>query len=632
MPLTDFSPDVESVFIGVEPGSSLYVASNDDNSLLKGITVTSGVTTFTLDEINYVNGDGTASFFTLHDNLTISTSNDYTVTQSLTGFIYVTSMKQAVDPNFIVFVVKSNHTINIPSNVTAVVLNTALKSSNIMDSLKTTYISKINQSPDSDLHFHYGYPPNDWQTQIKNRFFNNPVYLSYYDDNGQVYNTTRIFFPTVEPLQINLDYWYFTTSAPVTMELENKYKEELVHNTTSVNSTGVIVNNYIYQEHLVNFDMDYTRGKTVGMLISATLDSDLNVYFMSEDGGMMEASYHNGTNLQGSTFWSPLPANKLIVNSSSLMPGSFYCQYFAMAGDLLPGSSTVGSTLDTVPTTVTGSSNSPTAGTGPTDGTVPTQATVPTDGTVPSTVTVATANPTVSSTATELTTGVTSAATVPSDATVLTTMATVPTEPSTTNPVVTTVLNVNTVATPEASVPSTVLTVGTVPTTVPTDPPTTTFVVTTVPTLRTVVTTEATVPSTVPTDATVATVGTVVTTVPTDPSTTNSVITTVPSIGTVVSSESTVTSTVPIVTTVPTTATVPTPSPSPSAPSTLTSSVPLTTPNLVPTSTVPPTVPPTSTTVPTTTQSAPGYSLASLASILVKNFRKKGKATTENNK
>ncbi|CAL2030432.1 unnamed protein product [Caenorhabditis brenneri] len=603
MPLTDFSPDVEAVFIGVEPGSNLYVASNDDNALLKGITVTSGVTTFTLDEINYVNADGTASFFTLHNNLTISTSNDYTVTQSLTGFIYVTSLKQAVDPNFSVYVVKSNHTISIPSNFTAVILNTALGSSNIMDPLKTTYISKINQSPDSDLHFHYGYPPVDWLTQTKNRFFNNPVYLSYYDDNGQVYNTTRIFFPTVEPLQVNLDYWYLTTSGPITMEIENKYKEELIHNTTSVNATGVIVNNHFYQEHQVNFDMDYTRGKTVGMLISATLDSDLNVYFMSEDGGMMEASYHNGTNLQGSTFWSPLPANKLVVNSSSLVPGTFYCQYFAMAGDLLPGTSTVGSTVNTVSTTVTGPSNSSTTDTESTEGTVPTQATVPTDGTVPSTVTVVTSNPTVSST-------------VPSEGTVLTTSATVPT-------------------------------VGTVSSTVPTEPSTTNSVVTTVTTVSTVVTTEATVSSTVPVKTTVPSVGTLPTTVPTEPSTANSVVTTVPNVNTVITTEATVptigtvvtsTATVPSMTTVPTTvptvpteatvstmgtvpSIVPSPSPSqtpsPSAPPTLTSSVPPTTPNLVRTSTVPPTVPPTPTTVPTTTQSATGHSLASLALVIV---------------
>lgn len=79
------------------------------------------------------------------------------------------------------------------------------------------------------------------------------------------------FFDHIEPLQIGLDYWYFTASEPVSMTMERKYVSDLVYSTTSVNTTGLVVNDFLFQEHVVKFQLDLTRVRTIGTLVSITL-------------------------------------------------------------------------------------------------------------------------------------------------------------------------------------------------------------------------------------------------------------------------------------------------------------------------------------------------------------------------
>lgn len=76
------------------------------------------------------------------------------------------------------------------------------------------------------------------------------------------------FFDHIEPLQIGLDYWYFTASEPVSMTMESKYVSDLVYSTTSVNTTGLVVNDFLFQEHVVKFQLDLTRSRTIGTLVS----------------------------------------------------------------------------------------------------------------------------------------------------------------------------------------------------------------------------------------------------------------------------------------------------------------------------------------------------------------------------
>lgn len=50
--------------------------------------------------------------------------------------------------------------------------------------------------------------------------------------------------------------------------MESKYVSNLMYTATSVNTTGLIVNDFVFLEHVVNFPLDLTRVRTIGTLVS----------------------------------------------------------------------------------------------------------------------------------------------------------------------------------------------------------------------------------------------------------------------------------------------------------------------------------------------------------------------------
>lgn len=326
----------------VEHGAQLYLASNDDNSFLKNIEVISGGIVTTLDTMNgYVAGHTPISL-TITGGLSLRNTNNNTITNVLTGYLYVTTKSQADDPTFSVYVLRSKQAITtINQNSTVVILNTELISDSVdVDRpLKTSYVTAINQSPDTDMNFHWGIPAANWTIVKNNQFFENPLYLNSYDENGKFYNATKAFFNNIEPLQVGLDYWYITTKgSAVALIMENKYVSSHDYTTTAVNTTGLIVNNFIYREHIVNFLLDYTRSRTVGTLISTLpISKDYISFYLSEDrGSMIVQNYNQITYVQHALLTTQMQASKLTINSTSILPGVFYCQYYGFTGDILP--------------------------------------------------------------------------------------------------------------------------------------------------------------------------------------------------------------------------------------------------------------------------------------------------------
>uniref|UniRef100_A0A1I7T2W7 Hyphal_reg_CWP domain-containing protein n=1 Tax=Caenorhabditis tropicalis TaxID=1561998 RepID=A0A1I7T2W7_9PELO len=169
--LTLFTNSVNSMVNGVEDGSRLYLASGDDNKYLKNINVTSGSTWITLDQLNDFNDDGTPKFLTIDGFLTITTSNEDTVTGSLTGYLYLPTREQAKDPDFSVYVIKTSHTVSTAAmKSTVVILNTGI-------TRKTSLVTGINQSPNTNIYFQWGIPPVDWHDVTNNTFFRNEIVL-----------------------------------------------------------------------------------------------------------------------------------------------------------------------------------------------------------------------------------------------------------------------------------------------------------------------------------------------------------------------------------------------------------------------------------------------------------------------
>uniref|UniRef100_A0A1I7TPY7 GH131_N domain-containing protein n=1 Tax=Caenorhabditis tropicalis TaxID=1561998 RepID=A0A1I7TPY7_9PELO len=311
--LTKFRNFADSMVNGVEDGTRLYLASSDDNRYLRNINVTSGSTWITLDQINDINDDGTPKFLTIDGFLTVSTTNNDTITGSLRGYLYLPTRLQAKDPDFSVYVIKTTHTVSKAAmKSTVVTLNTDLKGAIEIDQpRKTSYVTGIDQSPNTNIYFQWGIPPVNWHEVTNNTFFRNGIQLK------NETTETKYFFDHIEPLQVGLDYWYFTVIGPVNMNLENKFVNN--QNTTSA---------YINNDYLGIF-MQYQYG-----LISNELNhsSETDTYFYTYDQARM-----------------------LTVVSGSPLPGDFYIQYFTFPGDLLPITSTPATTL--APTTGTTTSS-----------------------------------------------------------------------------------------------------------------------------------------------------------------------------------------------------------------------------------------------------------------------------------
>ncbi|CAL2042157.1 unnamed protein product [Caenorhabditis brenneri] len=355
--LNKYSTGSTVTFDYVEHGAKLYLASNDDNSFLKNIEIISGGTITTLDTINGYTAGYTPMSLTITGGLSLRTTNNDTITNVLTGYLYVTTKEQADDPSFAVYVLKNRQAITTPDKKsTVVILNTELvtDSTDIDKPLKTSYVTAINQSPDTNMRFHWGFPAANWTNVTINQFFENPLYIDNYDFDGKLYNSTKAFFDNVEPLQIGLDCWYITTDGPaVAMILESKYVSNHVYTTTSVNATGLIVNSLIYKQHEVNFLLDYTRTRTVGTLISVFPISDdyISFYLSENNGGQIVQSYNKKTNIKHGLLTTYMQASKLTINSTSIFPGVFYCQYYGFTGDLVPVTSTVVQTSSTISST-----------------------------------------------------------------------------------------------------------------------------------------------------------------------------------------------------------------------------------------------------------------------------------------
>ncbi|CAS00782.1 Protein CBG26631 [Caenorhabditis briggsae] len=140
------------------------------------------------------------------------------------------------DPSFSVHVVNnSENIIQKYGNSTAVILNTSLQN------YKVSYLTEIIPNPETDLSFHFGFPTDG--VKIQNTFFENPIDLPYYEYNGVIYNYTRQFFKTVEPIQIKLDYWYLTATGPVSMKIGGQFVPNYNYTTAASATTGLIMNN-----------------------------------------------------------------------------------------------------------------------------------------------------------------------------------------------------------------------------------------------------------------------------------------------------------------------------------------------------------------------------------------------------
>uniref|UniRef100_A0A8R1DH08 Uncharacterized protein n=1 Tax=Caenorhabditis japonica TaxID=281687 RepID=A0A8R1DH08_CAEJA len=340
---------------GVEDGANLYLASNDNSDHFRNIQITTGGANHSLTDLTGINSDGTPKKLSVSGGLSISTTNENSITNELTGYIYVTTVQQAQDPLFSVYVITGTHNITINGvQTTTVILNTEFRSSSgdADQPEKNTYVKDILQNSDSNIYFQWGIPSDTYKSDTKNKFFENPINLPNKDNTA----VARHFFDHIEPLQIGLDYWYFTTDGSVTMTLQNTYVESHNYNTTAANTTGLVINNnFIFNKRDINFESDPTRAQIVGNLISTIIprQKQVNFIFSNDEGNTIWQSYDNTKNQTQNLMFEEFPAQKFTINATQIIPGIFYCQYFSFYSNSLPSTN---STVTSAPTTTPGAS------------------------------------------------------------------------------------------------------------------------------------------------------------------------------------------------------------------------------------------------------------------------------------
>ncbi|CAL2041153.1 unnamed protein product [Caenorhabditis brenneri] len=331
LPLTKFSSSDLSLVDGSENGALLFVASTDDNKYLRNIKITNGVTTITMDHLNDINRDGTPKSLEINGDLYVSTSNNETITKSLTGNIYVTTRAQAKDPTFSVIVVKNPYSFYRDAlRSTVVILNTQLQQDNTKGDQpsKVSYVTDIQHSSNTPLYFKRGIPTSE--ETINNIFYSNPIVLN----NGS--DTYQVFIDHVEPLQIGLECWYIIGEGPYGISLDSKYVDDHNYKTTASNTTGIILSNGQFQNHVVDFKPEMGKKGTSGVFYSSVINPNSNVGIYLEAGTGIDSTILNGTIGTRSSFYTSEQATRLTVNTTTPLPGSIYVQYFTISGDIYP--------------------------------------------------------------------------------------------------------------------------------------------------------------------------------------------------------------------------------------------------------------------------------------------------------
>ncbi|CAI5452558.1 unnamed protein product [Caenorhabditis angaria] len=266
-----------------------------------------------------------------------TTNNDF-ITQKLSGFVYITSAKQAADTDFSVFVIGTDRKISINKKYSklsrTVILNTLYdQSSNFYSPMRTSYVNNIQQDKSAKLWLHSDIPDDSYsQNPSKGSIFNNPIVFENLDNNNNVYQTEQ-FFDNIEPLQISFDYWYILSNGQISLTIEKKWDNSLVTNTTSKTSTGLIMNPVrgSFANTQVNFDYDAQNHRTTGMYFTSYIKSSIDVELYSTKSIFYE-HFEGGQPVIGMQVSSQNDATTLFVNSSSVLPGMFSLQYFVIDG------------------------------------------------------------------------------------------------------------------------------------------------------------------------------------------------------------------------------------------------------------------------------------------------------------
>ncbi|CAB3404892.1 unnamed protein product [Caenorhabditis bovis] len=223
-------------FWTVEPGALLFVASTDEPKELNAIRVKNAKLERTLDEVNReLNSDGSKVGWKLTtDTVAFFASANCA---NLTGVVYITTAKQADDPNFLVY--HADRRMNIQTDrdqTTIVIISEHIYSvDGFGRALKTTKISNIQQRFDGKLTMYRGAPGANYRNPIIKEVANQKVF-----ENPLNSSKVANFFYNIDPMQVNFDVFYVSADKFLKLLVEPVWEDPNSMPNNRLTSTGLI--------------------------------------------------------------------------------------------------------------------------------------------------------------------------------------------------------------------------------------------------------------------------------------------------------------------------------------------------------------------------------------------------------
>ncbi|CAD6192665.1 unnamed protein product [Caenorhabditis auriculariae] len=345
--LSTFKSELKSTLTNVEDGAFLFISSSDDSNYLRNIQIETAGTQFNALDISNRFFSGTSGRkigLKVLRGLSITTTNNNTISSKLFGQLYVTTAAQAQDPNFQVYDVVARETITPTDNLskTYVLFNVHNYSVDSSYPYYSCIISNLKQDPNSILVMNTGIPGQRLRNITK--FFVNPL-----DEIAFGH-----FFTNIEPLSIPLPVFYITgTLGGPTFTMESGSIPATTINTTAVSTSGLIMVNddEIAQNYTVNFNADPAYDGVCGFMYVSELLKGVEVQsgLYGLKGGFTGFNLDDGLSYAAGEMEGY--GRMVMVNATAPNMGFYSYQYYNLRGALLPTPSATPTNPPTNPVT-----------------------------------------------------------------------------------------------------------------------------------------------------------------------------------------------------------------------------------------------------------------------------------------
>ncbi|CAD6192668.1 unnamed protein product [Caenorhabditis auriculariae] len=266
-------------------GAHVYISSTDDATALKGIKLKMGTTVKTAFDVsqNYTDAPNGLKKPWVANSVDFTADIGTVDVKKMKGHLYITTLEQANDPNFLVYDVVLHATLDYSARnakTTIVFLNRLTASTDVSAPEYAAIIDHYSQKSTATLTIRSGVPQK--QETADTIAFSNPVTTKDFTK----------FFPKIEPLQITFPAFYLVVNGGISFQAWNLYLDEAEHIQATGESCGFLMGQGRMKEKKIIFDPTPNQQRWTGVKAQSTLVSaNMKFIFVDTDGAPMEFDF-----------------------------------------------------------------------------------------------------------------------------------------------------------------------------------------------------------------------------------------------------------------------------------------------------------------------------------------------------